>query len=150
MDSNIAFLSADVGRLFRKRFELATRGLGITGPQWRVLARIGDRPGMTQIALASLLEVEPITVARQIDRLEKLGLVERRPDPGDRRAWLLHLTAQAAPLMDQLRERAVTVIADVTSIFTKVEHDQLVTLLQRMRAKLLEPINEQAEVSVNG
>lgn len=150
MDDNVAFLSADVGRLFRKRFELATRDLGITGPQWRVLARIADRPGMNQMALASLLEVEAITIARQIDRLEKLGLVERRADPGDRRAWLLHLTPKAEPVMVGLRERAAAVIAEVTSIFNEPERAQLVSLLQRLRVKLLDPTNETAEVAVNG
>lgn len=150
MENNVAFLASDVGRLFRKRFELATRDLGVTGPQWRALVRINDNPGINQGALAALLEVEAITAGRMIDRLEKLGMVERRPDPRDRRAWLLHLTAQADPMLTVLRARAVDVIAESTSIFSPDEHATLVSLLARMRVNLLEPCTELAEIVPNG
>ena len=64
-----------------------------------ILARLGRRPGMTQRELAEILEVEPITVGRLVDRLEARGLVERRADPADRRVWRLHPTPAAAPLL---------------------------------------------------
>jgi len=138
MDNNIAFLAGDVGRLFRKRFELATRELGITSPQWRMILRISDNPGINQGALAAMLEVEAITAGRMIDRLERLGLVERRSDPGDRRAWLLHLTDRARPLLDQLRSRAATVIAESTETLSPEELAQLVAMLSRVRKRLLQ------------
>lgn len=150
MENNIAFLASDVGRLFRKRFEIATRDLGVTGPQWRALVRINDNPGINQGALAALLEVEAITAGRMIDRLEKLGLVERRPDASDRRVWLIHLTAKASPLLDALRDRAGNVIAESIDIFTEEERATLVALLKRMREKLLEPCTETAEIILNG
>ena len=59
--------------------------------------------GINQGGLAELLEVEPITLCRMVDRLQEAGLVERRPDPADRRAWRIHLTDEARPLLDQLR-----------------------------------------------
>ena len=142
MDNNIAFLTSDVGRLFRKRFEIATRDTGITGPQWRALLRIQDNPGINQGTLASLLEVEAITAGRMIDRLEKLGLVERRPDPCDRRAWLLHLTGNAPDLLDNLRGRATDVIDEFTEIFSPEERDQFINFLTRMRQRLLAPCTE--------
>lgn len=150
MEKNVAFLASDVGRLFRKRFEIATRDLGVTGPQWRALVRIHENPGINQGALAALLEVEAITAGRMIDRLEKLGLVERRPDPADRRVWLIHLTAGASPLLDALRGRAAEVIAESISIFTADEQATLVALLTRMRENLLEPCTETAEILSNG
>jgi len=150
VENNVAFLASDVGRLFRKRFEVATRDLGVTGPQWRALVLISANPGVNQGSLAGMLEVEAITAGRMIDRLEKLGLVERRTDPGDRRAWLLHLTPAAAPLLESLRGRAADVIADSVSNFTAEEHAVLVGLLGRMREKLLGPYLPVTEVAANG
>ena len=60
--------------------------------------------GISQNDLACLVEVEPITVGRMIDRLEARGLVERRADPKDRRTRRLHLTAEAMPLLDEMRQ----------------------------------------------
>ena len=59
--------------------------------------------GINQGGLAELLEVEPITLCRMIDRLEEAGLVERRRDPGDRRAWQIYLTEQAGPVLEKVR-----------------------------------------------
>lgn len=147
MENNVAFLTGDVARLFRKRFEFATRDCGITGPQWRALALIQNNPGINQGALASLLEVEPITAGRMIDRLEKLDLVERRPDAADRRVWLLHLTERAVPLLDGLRDRAFNVMAEFTSIFSEPEKELFLSFLKRMREKLLEPCSPAAASS---
>ncbi|MCH7628623.1 MAG: MarR family transcriptional regulator [Proteobacteria bacterium] len=138
MQNNIAFLSADVSRLLRKRFDLAARGFGVTGPQWRVLAALQRTPGMNQCALAAWLEVEAITAGRMIDRLEKAGLVERRPDPADRRAWRLFLTAAADPLISSLRDCADVVFAEALQGFSDDEHQFLLALLDRVRGNLLE------------
>ena len=150
MDNNIAFLASDVGRLFRKRFELATRDLGITSPQWRMILRISENPGINQGSLAGMLEVEAITAGRMIDRLERLGLVERRPDPTDRRAWLLHLTDRARPMVDLLRNRAATVIAESTETLSPDELAQLVGLLARVRERLLGQGAESPRLVANG
>jgi DNA-binding MarR family transcriptional regulator len=138
MQNNIAFLSADVSRLLRKRFDLAAREFGVTGPQWRVLAALQRTPGMNQCALAAWLEVEAITAGRMIDRLAKAGLVERRPDPADRRVWRLFLTDAADPLMSSLRDCADVVFAEALHGFSEPEHQQLLTLLDRVRGNLLE------------
>ena len=138
MQNNIAFLSADVSRLIRKRFDLAARGYGVTGPQWRVLAALQRTPGMNQCALAAWLEVEAITAGRMIDRLEKAGLVERRPDPADRRAWRLFLTDAADPQMAHLRDCADDVFAEALHGLSDAEHETLLALLGRVRANLLD------------
>lgn len=138
MQNNVAFLSADVSRLIRKRFDVAARTLGVTGPQWRVLAALQRSPGMNQCALATWLEVEAITAGRMIDRLEKAGLVERRPDPADRRAWRLFLTEAADPQMAHLRECADDVFAEALQGLSEDEHEMLLTLLGRVRANLLD------------
>lgn len=137
MSSSVAFLASDVGRLFRKRFAASVQHLGVTGPQWRVLAAIRRDPGANQCALAGLLEVEPITAGRMVDRLEKMGLVERRADPADRRSWRLHLTAPGEALFGKMEPLAQRSLGDAVSGLTAAEHTQLLALLERVRTNLL-------------
>lgn len=136
MNNNAAFLATDVGRLFRKRFDVAARQLGVTGPQWRMLAAIRRTPGTNQCALATWLEVEAITAGRMIDRLEKLGLVTRKDDPADRRRWRLFLTAESEQLMDRLGDCATDVFEDAFAGFSQAERGQLTDLLERLRSNL--------------
>src|ERR1041384_6887570 len=98
----LGFLLHDVARLLRKRFEQNARGSGLTRSQWQVLAYLERNEGIHQSGLAELLEVEPITLGRIVDRLQEFGLVERRPHPSDRRIWLLRLTPRAKPKLDEL------------------------------------------------
>lgn len=143
MQDNVVFLATDVGRLFRKRFDVAARQLGVTGPQWRMMAAIRRTPGMNQGALAAWLEVEAITAGRMIDRLEKRGLVERRHDPADRRTWLLFLTAASEQLMVQLASCATDAFAEALAGFSDADHEHLKTLLERLRANLSDdPLTE--------
>src|SRR5262249_17949245 len=58
--------------------------------------------GLTQNELAAIVEVEPITIARLVDRLEARELVVRKADPRDRRVWRLHLTPAAAPILREI------------------------------------------------
>lgn len=136
MQANVAFLSSDVGRLFRKRFGVAAREYGVTGPQWRALAAIQRSPGMNQQALATWLEVEAITAARMIDRLAKMDLVERRDDPTDRRRWQLFLTVRAQDLMGEMAGCVHDVVALAVAGFSDAEHLQILALLDRVRANL--------------
>lgn len=106
MEPNFAFLCNDIARMFRKRFDEAARGVRIvgTGVQWRVLLILKHRPGINQGQLAEMMDVEPITACRMVDRLEQSGLIERRRDPEDRRAWRLFLTDAALPVILEMRE----------------------------------------------
>src|SRR3546814_16038136 len=79
------------------------RDRGITALQWRLISYLKRQEGIRQGPLAELIEVEPITLSRMVDRLAEAELVERRADPTDRRAWLLHLTPPARPLLDDMR-----------------------------------------------
>lgn len=131
--ASIVFLATDVARLFRKRFDASAREFGVTGPQWRVLGTLRHKPGLTQALLAAELEVEAITAGRMIDRLQKAGLVERRPDPADRRAWQLYPTAAAEHLLDRLQRTAEVVIETALAGFTAADSQALAGLLTRVR-----------------
>ena len=99
----IPFEIAETALSLRRAFDRRAAPLGVTRAQWRVLAWLGREPGLRQVELADHLDVEPITLCRIVDRLEEAGLVERRRDPDDRRAWRLHLTTKGEPLLDELR-----------------------------------------------
>ncbi|RYE53336.1 MAG: MarR family transcriptional regulator [Rhizobiaceae bacterium] len=102
MSHTIGFLISDVSRLMRKRFDERARLIGATRAQWKTLVTLSRNEGINQGGLADLLEVEPITLTRMIDRLEEAGYVERRRDPADRRAWRIHLTDAAKPVLEKL------------------------------------------------
>lgn len=135
----IVYLATDIGRLFRKRFDTAARAFGVTGPQWRLLGILKRRPGATQTTLAAELEVEAITTGRMIDRLEKAGLVERRADPADRRAWLLYLTDAGDRQLVQLRGTVDEVMRDVLAGFDPPGLAALLASLERLRDNLTLP-----------
>jgi MarR family transcriptional regulator for hemolysin len=107
----LPFEIAETAHALRKAFDRRAVGLGVTRAQWKVLFRLERQPGLRQIELADMLDIEPITLSRIIDRLEEAGLVERSADPSDRRAWRLHITAKAQPLVKKLRAVADQMIA---------------------------------------
>jgi MarR family transcriptional regulator, transcriptional regulator for hemolysin len=108
----LPFEIAETAHALRKAFDRRAVGMGVTCAQWKVLFRLQRQPGMRQIELADMLDIEPITLSRIIDRLEEATLVERVADPADRRAWRLHVTARAQPLIAKLRCVADEMIAE--------------------------------------
>jgi DNA-binding MarR family transcriptional regulator len=99
----LPFEIGETAHALRKAFDRLAVGLGVTRAQWKVLFKLTRKPGLRQVELADLLELEPITLCRIIDRLEEAELVERVRDPEDRRAWRLHVTRKAQPLVDKLQ-----------------------------------------------
>src|SRR5579862_5408840 len=105
-EAAVSFLVRDIARLLRRRFDEGAEqnALGLTRNQSFVLVYIARDQGLSQARLAQLLQIEPIALVRLIDRLEEVGLVERRLDPRDRRIWRLYLTPSAAPVLERIRE----------------------------------------------
>lgn len=132
----IGYLIGDTGRMIRKEFDERAREIGVTGPQWRLLANLRRAPGIKQAPLAELLEVEPISLSRMIDRLQEAGLVERRADPNDRRAWCLHLTEKCTPLVDSIYGVADELHVEMLADISPAEQDMLRDILARIRANL--------------
>lgn len=100
---SLPYLLSDSARLLRRAFDAGVRTLGMTSPQARLLLILHVTEGENQGFYAERLEVEPISLTRMIDRMEEAGLLERRRDPADRRAWLLFLTDRSRQLIDQVR-----------------------------------------------
>lgn len=137
MNDHLGFLISDVSRMMRKRFDERARSLGATRAQWKALFTLSRNEGVNQGALADLLEVEPITLCRMVDRLEESGLVERRRDPADRRAWRIHLTPAALPVIERLRAYADDLFAQVLVGVGEDDRAVLHAALTTMRANLL-------------
>ncbi|MGS3182683.1 MarR family winged helix-turn-helix transcriptional regulator [Aeromonas taiwanensis] len=102
----LGFLIGDVQRLMRRQFQQQLEGSGLTLAQARALVHIARSQGIRQVDLADRLDIQPITLARQIDQLAESGLVERRSDPHDRRAYQLFLTEAATPHLAMIKRAA--------------------------------------------
>lgn len=136
MSETIGFLLNDTARLFRRSFNARTRDSGITALQWRLITYLKRHEGIRQGPLAELIEVEPITLSRMVDRLVEAELVERRADPADRRAWQLYLTPRAVELLNGMRPIADALTAEAIEGLSPAEIDQLLGLVERVRANL--------------
>ena len=128
----------DVARLMRTRFDRWARTYGMTRAQGVILARLSRQPGMTQNEMAGLCEVEPITVGRLVDRLEARGLVERRPDPTDRRVKRLHLLPAAEPILSEITRSREHLDAEITDGLFGPAREALVDALLHIKTKLAE------------
>jgi MarR family transcriptional regulator, transcriptional regulator for hemolysin len=119
----IAFTIMDVARLLKTYADQRARQYGMTRAQWAVLFRLDRSEGLKQSELAELLDLQPITLTRLLDRLAGNGLIERRDDPNDRRANRLFLTPAARPLLERL---------------TALGEDMMTTVLAGLDAKAIE------------
>jgi MarR family transcriptional regulator, transcriptional regulator for hemolysin len=100
-------------RLLRNYIEHRAKGRGTTRAQWIVLYRLRQQEGLSQVDLADVLELQPISLVRLLDRLVEHGLLERRHDPRDRRANRLFLTASGRQLVDDLDSLRDSIAHDV-------------------------------------
>src|SRR5262245_47309192 len=134
--SNLGFLVHDVARLMRKRFEQHARGLGLTRSQWQVLAYLSRNEGISQTGLADLLDIEPITLSRIVDRLVETGFVDRVPHASDRRVWCLRLTEVARPKLKQVRELGEKTRCETLEGVSEADCQRLIKTLLELRSNL--------------
>ena len=146
-EHGIGFLISDVGRLMRKRLDQRARELGLTRAQWQLLLHLARNEGATQATLADLLEIEPITLSRQIDRMEEAGLVSRVADPSDRRVRLLHMSERARQLLEQMRGVGRCVLAEALHGLSPDTVAGLVEGLQHLRTTLSARQGQRTSVS---
>jgi MarR family transcriptional regulator for hemolysin len=136
----IAFTIIDVARLLKTLADQRARAYGMTRAQWAVLFRLDRSEGLKQSELADLLDLQPITLTRLLDRLADNDLIERRADPNDRRANRLFLTAAARPLLERLtllgEEMMETVLAGFDDKATGRLRRDLDLLKENLRAAI--------------
>lgn len=136
---DLFYLVHDVAHLMRIRFDQYARAFGMTRAQCVILMHVKMHPGMTQSEMASHCEIEPITVARLIDRLQASGLVERRTDPSDRRINRLHLLPAALPILEQISTSRECALRYMTRDIDPAQKEAAISVLQQMKDKLLSP-----------
>ncbi len=146
----LGFLLHDAARLLRKRFEQHARHLGLTRSQWQVLAYLVTCEGIHQGGLAELLDIEPITLVRLLDKLEGLGLIERRPHPTDRRIRLLYLSGAVHPMLESMRTLGEITRGEALAGVSQADREALFRVLKTMKSNLVEacdrPIDRQSSV----
>src|ERR1022692_2117897 len=113
INREVAFTIMDVARLLKTFADQRARQYGMNRAQWAVLVRLDRSEGLKQSELAELLDLQPISLTRLLDRLAENRLIERRSDPNDRRANRLFLMPAARPLLEQLMELGQEMMATV-------------------------------------
>ena len=131
----LGFLIHDAARLLRKRFE-ARGAYGLSAAQWRLLVRVAKDDGIAQARLAELLEIEPISVSRLIDRMVEGGWVERRHDQADRRVRMVHATQKSRDAFGEVRIMAGELYEQALAGLSGDERRALVHGLMTMVANL--------------
>jgi DNA-binding MarR family transcriptional regulator len=134
---SFGFLINDVARLMRKNFNRRVQSFGLTQEPCRVIVHLSRHEGMRQVELAELLEIQPITLARLLDKLQEHGLIERRRDTEDRRAFCLYLTREAHSVLEKILAIGAATRSDANKDIPQKELDQMYAILCRLKANLL-------------
>jgi len=132
----LGFLIHDVQRLMRKRFEARASGFGLSAAQWRLMVRVAKEEGIAQARLAELLEIEPISVSRLVDRMEEGGWVERRSDPSDRRVRTVYPTAKARDAYATVKSLAGEVYEEALTGLSGEQRRTLIICLDKIAENL--------------
>lgn len=133
----LGFVMSDLSRLMRREFALRLGDGPLTMAQARALVFVAHHEGVRQVELAELLDVQPITLARLIDQLAESGLVERRADPADRRAYRIHLLPAAQPHLQTIEQVVQTIRAEAAAGLAPADVDNALRVLRAMRANLM-------------
>ena len=134
----------DVARMLRTFADQKARQFGISRAQWIVLMRLDRSEGLKQSELAEILDLQPISLTRLLDRLAESGLIERRPDPHDRRANRLYLTSAARPLLKKLAALGEDLMETVLQNVDATSQERLLRDLGIMKDNLRAAIQRNA------
>lgn len=134
--ASTGMLIADIARLMRRNMNRRVQHLGLTSEQWRALFHLSRCEGINQATLADRLEVQPISLARILDKLQDSQLIERRPSPTDRRAFELFLTPTAQPMLEELSKYGREARNQALSGLSEDDQQLLAGLLETVKNNL--------------
>ena len=144
LNREFAFTINDVARMLRTYADYKAGQFGVTRAQWAVLARLDRFEGLKQSELAEMLDLQPITLTRLLDRLCDHGLIERRADPNDRRAKRLFLTDAARPVLEQLGVLGEEVMTAALAGVPREAVEQIVAQLAVVKENLRQAIAQRS------
>jgi MarR family transcriptional regulator, transcriptional regulator for hemolysin len=142
LNREFGFILNDVARMLRTYADYKASQFGITRAQWVVLVRLDRFEGLKQAELAEMLDLQPITLTRLLDRLAECDLIERRPDPNDRRAKLLFLTPKAKPLLEQLGDLGEELMTTALAGLEREHIEMMVAKLAIVKENLRQAIQQ--------
>ncbi len=150
LNREFAFLLNDVARLLRTYADHKAAQFGMTRAQWAVLVRLDRCEGLHQSELAELLDLQPITLTRLLDKLCDSGLIERRSDPTDRRAKRLFLTPGARPVLERLGVLGEETMANTLAGIERESVEQMVSELAMIKDNLRQLIQQRGADGTRG
>lgn len=150
LNIEFGFSINDVARMIRTYADQKARQFGITRAQWVVLVRLDRFEGLKQSELADMLDLQPITLTRLLDRLSASGLIERRADPNDRRANRLYLTPAARPLLEQLGELGEELMTTALAGVDRDSIERMVAQLATVKENLRQAIAQREAATLAG
>jgi DNA-binding MarR family transcriptional regulator len=130
--STLAFLLSQVGIHASRRFAERIAEVDLNPPLFRILNLIDAAEGRSQQAIGEAIQIPPSRMVALVDELEARGLVERRPDPGDRRVRALYLTRKGRNSLSRGRELATAHEEELTRGMSEADRMRLIKLLQQM------------------
>ncbi len=149
LNREFAFSLNDVARMLRTYADYKAGQLGITRAQWAVLVRLDRFEGLKQSELAEMLDLQPITLTRLLDRLCDSDLIERRADPNDRRAKRLFLTAAARPLLERLGDLGDELMGTALAGVDRETVEKMVGLLATVKENLRQAIQRRSSAGAS-
>ena len=150
LNREFAFTINDVARMLRTYADYRGSQFGVTRAQWAVLVRLDRFEGLKQSELAEMLDLQPITLTRLLDRLCDSGLIERRSDPNDRRAKRLFLTAAARPMLEQLGALGEDMMTTALAGVSRESVEQIVAQLAVVKENLRQAIQQRPPAGAAG
>jgi MarR family transcriptional regulator, transcriptional regulator for hemolysin len=147
LNREFAFIMNDVARMLKTYADYRGAQFGVTRAQWAVLARLDRFEGLKQSELAEMLDLQPITLTRLLDRLCNNSLIERRSDPNDRRAKRLFLTPAARPLLEQLGSLGEDMMSTALAGVSRESVEQIVAQLAVVKENLRQAIQQRPPVT---
>jgi MarR family transcriptional regulator for hemolysin len=142
LNREFAIVLKDVARMIRTYADHKASQFGVTYAQWVLLARLDRFEGLKQSELAEMLDLQPITITRLIDRLCESGMIERRSDPSDRRAKRLYLTPAAGPIIEQLGKLGEELMATTLAGVDRESIEKMVAQLAIVKENLRQAIQQ--------
>ncbi len=144
-EHSFGFLVYDVARLLREWFNNQALPFDLTQAQSRALVHLKRSEGVNQATLANILDIQPITLVRQLDKLEEKGLIERRQDSSDRRMQRLYLTPDAESLIEQLARMGLVMTDDAFVGVSEAARAQVMKTLETVKGNLSAHVAADAE-----
>lgn len=135
-EANESWLITELARCYRRVFDRRAKAIGLTRAQWQILGWLRRFPGIHQMELADALDIQPITLTRHLDRLERGGWVVRKLDRNDRRLRRLYLTDESSTVVKRMRDLGLQLRQEALAGFTPEEHAVLVKSLKRIKSNI--------------